>query len=205
MNNQTSNGYKNYPLIIFNQDKELKYTWIQNPYPGFSAETLIGKTDKDVFNSGDLILLSRIKKHVLENDMVFRKEIELSFNNKKYYYDLHIETLRDSKGNITGITGILWDISDLKYSKENRDTINEKLSFKMQNDISNPSVRKFTHDLNNSLTAIKGYTELLRSRYKNTTPDIVTATDKILESVNRTGELVKEFKKSGMRENVLPY
>ena len=50
---------KGSPIVVWNQDKELRYTWIHNPHPGFEAEETIGKTDEQLLPPDDAARLPR--------------------------------------------------------------------------------------------------------------------------------------------------
>lgn len=40
---------KNSPIVVFNQDLELRYTWIYNPTGAYESEAVIGQLDFDIF------------------------------------------------------------------------------------------------------------------------------------------------------------
>ena len=91
-------------IVVFNQDKELRYTWVYNPRLGSSNQDILGKTDYDFFQGEDASNLIAIKSQVLENGVGTRKEICLTTNNESVIYDLIVEPLRDISGEIVGIT-----------------------------------------------------------------------------------------------------
>ncbi len=53
------------PIIVWSQDKDLRYTWIYNPNPGFDAEEVIGKTDEEMLPAEEAARLTEIKKRSL--------------------------------------------------------------------------------------------------------------------------------------------
>lgn len=43
---------KNSPVIVFDLDRQLRYTWVYNPNPkfGYTADQIIGKTDAELLS-----------------------------------------------------------------------------------------------------------------------------------------------------------
>ncbi len=54
------------PAVVFNQDLQLRYTWIHNPKQPFIAEQVLGKTDFDLLPHADAEQLAIPKRHVIE-------------------------------------------------------------------------------------------------------------------------------------------
>jgi two-component system, chemotaxis family, CheB/CheR fusion protein len=91
-------------IVLFNQDTDLRYTWIHNPNPGFKAEQVIGKTDADLLPEQDAAAMTAIKQRVLESGKGARQDVQTTIAGKTLVYDLTVEPLRDSAGVIVGIT-----------------------------------------------------------------------------------------------------
>ncbi|NJL37175.1 MAG: PAS domain S-box protein [Leptolyngbyaceae cyanobacterium SM1_4_3] len=108
---------QNAPIIVFNQDHELKYTWIHNPVLHGSHE-MLGKHDRDYLPPEDAEPLTAIKQRVLETGIGVREEIKIT-RDRTHYYDLTVEPLRDANNTIVGITCAAIDISELKQSEIN--------------------------------------------------------------------------------------
>jgi PAS domain S-box-containing protein len=53
------------PILVFMQDKDLRYTWVCNPTPDFSPEMMVGKRDADLFSRQDAARLEGIKRRAL--------------------------------------------------------------------------------------------------------------------------------------------
>lgn len=91
-------------ISIFNQDVDLRYTWIHNPNFGFAAEQIIGKTDADLLPEQEVGALTAIKQQVLETGKGTRQNVRTTIAGKTLVYDLTIEPLWDSAGAVVGIT-----------------------------------------------------------------------------------------------------
>ncbi|WP_017715096.1 hybrid sensor histidine kinase/response regulator [Kamptonema formosum] len=111
------------PVTVFNQDLNLRYTWIQNPPLGYSVEEVLGRTDAELFPPENAEILSAIKRRVIETGMGVREEIRTAKNGKTFYCDLTVEPLRDSNGSVRGITGAIADISDCKQAAAERELL----------------------------------------------------------------------------------
>ncbi|MCA1995070.1 MAG: PAS domain S-box protein, partial [Coleofasciculus sp. S288] len=107
---------QNAPITVFNQDCELKYTWIYNPVL-YNLHEMLGKHDRDYLPPEDAEPLTAIKQRVLETGIGVRQEIKITRNETSYYYDLTVEPLRDNSSAIVGITCAAIDVSELKRTE----------------------------------------------------------------------------------------
>ncbi|QDL12105.1 hybrid sensor histidine kinase/response regulator [Brasilonema octagenarum UFV-E1] len=109
---------KNSPIIVFNQDKELRYTWVYNANLGSTPEEMIGKQDCDLICAEDAERFTSIKRGVLTTGIGTREEVSIATAQGKRYYDLTVEPLRNESQEIVGITGASIDISERKLALE---------------------------------------------------------------------------------------
>lgn len=104
---------KNSPVTVFNQDADLRYTWIHNtPIPD-PEMSVIGKTDEDLFKLEEADRLAQIKGRVLATGLAVRQEVSCTVGGETRIYDLTVEPLREN-GRITGVTGAAMDITEHK-------------------------------------------------------------------------------------------
>jgi PAS domain S-box-containing protein len=108
---------KNSPIVVFNQDTDLRYTWIYNPALGYEAENVIGGFDTDIFASGDAQQLIALKQQVLDAGTGLRQEVILGQEDALLCYDLTIDPLYSRSGAIIGVTCAALDISDRKRAE----------------------------------------------------------------------------------------
>jgi PAS domain S-box-containing protein len=108
---------QNSPIFVYNQDRELKYTWVYNPFLGFSVEEMLGKTDEDLIDHGDAQRLTQIKTSVLNSCISTRAEVPISTGQETRYFDLTVEPLRNESQEVIGITCASIDISDRKQAE----------------------------------------------------------------------------------------
>ncbi|MBR8828964.1 MAG: PAS domain S-box protein [Gomphosphaeria aponina SAG 52.96 = DSM 107014] len=118
---------KNSPIVVFNQDKKLRYTWIYNPGFGFKAEDVIGKLDSEIFLPENAQKLTNLKEKVLKSGVSTREEVVVNYNNNIKCYDLTVDPLLSLDGKIIGVTCAALDISDRKnYELQLKNSLKEK-------------------------------------------------------------------------------
>ncbi|WP_438017089.1 PAS domain-containing protein [Sorangium sp. So ce315] len=102
------------PVMVFNQDRELRYTWMHNGF-GKSEREVLGKTDAEVLDDPEAVRsLDRIKREVLSSGVGQRREIALHTGGRTQYLDISIEPLTDDACEIVGITCTATDITERK-------------------------------------------------------------------------------------------
>lgn len=102
---------KNSPIVLFNQNRDLKYTWIYNPNI-FDELDVIGKSDFDLLPEDEARKVTQLKQKVLETGIMIRETVTSTINGQRFYYDLTIEAQKDDKGNVTGINCASIDITE---------------------------------------------------------------------------------------------
>ncbi len=105
-------------LAVFNQDRDLRYTWMYQPQLGYSTDDVLGKSDEELLPVDGADEIIQIKRQVIERNKGDRQEISLRVNDQTFFYDLIVEPLHDSSGNIIGITGSTLDITERKKAEE---------------------------------------------------------------------------------------
>jgi PAS domain S-box-containing protein len=147
--------------MIFNQDRDLRFTWIINPSSELHGQTLLGLTDADYLDQKEEAEdLLRIKRSILETGNTVRSEISLHIQGKIYDFDMVLKPLFGANGQIIGITGAALDISHRKS---------------MERDLRESSRRKdeflaiLGHELRNPLAAIRNATYLLQNSQQTET------------------------------------
>ncbi|MEP0983842.1 PAS domain S-box protein [Leptolyngbya sp. FACHB-17] len=108
---------KNAPIAVFNQDRDLIYTWIYNPALDYQVDEVIGKTDHDLVLEQEAATLDKIKGNVLATGIGVREEVNLTADGKVYSYDLTVEPLWDSQDAVVGITCAAIDITERKRAE----------------------------------------------------------------------------------------
>jgi len=109
---------KTSPIVVFNQGRDLRYTWIYNTAFGFKDSDVIGKRDIDLFERAeDATALEALKREVIRTGSGRREEVVVYIAGADRRYDLSVEPLRDANGIITGVTCAATDITELKRAE----------------------------------------------------------------------------------------
>ena len=107
------------PVVVFHQDRALRYHWIENPGPGLEPERIIGRTDEDIFERAeDARRIGAIKREVLRNGQPRREEVCAFSRGAERWYDLHVRPHRAADGSIIGVLCTAVDITDRKRVQE---------------------------------------------------------------------------------------
>jgi diguanylate cyclase (GGDEF)-like protein len=114
---------RNSPIVVFNQDRELKYTWINGPVLAWAEQEWLGRTDLEIVGGEEGARLTEIKVSVLRSGEPARSEVSVTFKNEKYFYDLTIEPLWGREKEIVGITCAAVDITLLKRAQLERERL----------------------------------------------------------------------------------
>jgi PAS domain S-box-containing protein len=105
---------KNSPIIVFNQDADLRYTWVHNLPVARSEKSVIGKRDEELFPREEADRLTQLKSRVLMTGAGLRREVQITFGKETSVYDLTVEPVRNERGEVSGITGAAMDITEHK-------------------------------------------------------------------------------------------
>lgn len=111
------------PITLFNQDRDLRYTWIYNPTYDHSMDEVIGQRDEDLVSGEAAAHLRSLKQQVLDTGLGLRQEVKI----ESTYYDLTIDPIENSQNVIVGITCAAVDISQRTKLEEKRKQAEETL------------------------------------------------------------------------------
>jgi PAS domain S-box-containing protein len=115
------------PLTVFNQDQDLRYTWISNPTLGETAESVIGRTDDEILGPESAAQLSALKRRALGAGKSTQEEVLVRNHGASAYYDLFIEPVHNEDHEVIGITGAAYDVTELKRTQQQLLELNHTL------------------------------------------------------------------------------
>jgi sigma-B regulation protein RsbU (phosphoserine phosphatase) len=105
---------KNAPVVVFSQDLQLRYTWMNSPNLAVASENYLGRTDAEVFPGEEGVRLTAIKEEVLRTGRDSHDEITVTLRGERRYLDLIVEPVRDAEGKIVGVLCSAIDVTPLK-------------------------------------------------------------------------------------------
>lgn len=94
---------KDAPVVVFTQDLQLRYTWINSPVLAWARQDYIGHTDAEIVGGEEGSRLTAIKHDVLQIGVGSRREVAVTFEGGRHYFDLVMEPLRDPSGAVMGL------------------------------------------------------------------------------------------------------
>jgi len=109
---------KHSPISVFNQDRDLRYTWMYNSQVPFSDSEQLGKTAYEIFDPEAAARITEVRRRVLETGVGARDEIQVTFGGRKRYLSNTIEPVLDSAGAVIGLTGSSMDVTELRETTE---------------------------------------------------------------------------------------
>lgn len=109
---------QNVPVILYTTDRDLRYTWIYRSHPLVPAEMLLGRRDDEIAPEVTAELLA-FKQSVLDSGVAGRRVLDFPIeSNRIETYDVTAEPLRDTGGNIIGITVSALNITQTRLAEE---------------------------------------------------------------------------------------
>ncbi len=119
----------NSPVTVFNQDKNLVYTWADYFSKFFGSKNPVNKTDKDIFdNKKDAENLINLKRQVLSSKNGIRQEVKVRSKENTNYFDLTIEPTFDQSGEVSGLIGSVIEITKEKKLRQSLLRSEERLA-----------------------------------------------------------------------------
>ena len=109
---------KHSPISVFNQDRDLRYTWMYNSQLGLPGSESGEGSPEELFEPEDAAQIVNARRRVLETGKGERSEIRIKYKGKKHYFDTTVEPMVNALGEITGITGASTDITELRETSD---------------------------------------------------------------------------------------
>jgi PAS domain S-box-containing protein len=119
--------------IAFEQDRELRHTWVYNPHPGFSEQQLLGRTDLDILPRETAERLTAFKRGALESGAPARTEMDMEIGGGWFTYDIAVEPLRDADGRVAGLIGSATDVTAVRRAERQLREATQRLQGHLRN------------------------------------------------------------------------
>lgn len=153
---------KNAPILVYNADQQLRYTWIYNPPHGFTVAQVTGKRDDELLPAADVAELVAFKQHVLDTCVGHRREIRMRFGDQAHVYDVTAEPLCDEQGQVVGLTVAALEITGLKQAEAAMREAKEAAEAASR--MKSVFLANMSHEIRTPLTSMIGYASLLARR-----------------------------------------
>lgn len=124
---------ENSPITVFEQDTELRYTFIENPPEGTRVEDYLGRTDAELFSEADQRRIVPPKRRVFEERRRENVEIDVEIGGMQRFYDLRLEPKLDDAGEVTGVIGTAVDLTERRRTEQQLRLVMRELTHRSKN------------------------------------------------------------------------
>jgi PAS domain S-box-containing protein len=102
--------------MLYHQDSDLKYVWINNPPKGYETAQFVGHADEDIFSTETVNIIVPAKRKALESGEPQTVEFQMLINGKPRWFELRIAPSGDDKGK-RGLLCAAIDIGERKQTE----------------------------------------------------------------------------------------
>lgn len=120
------------PVTVFEQDAELRYTWVYNPPLGLDPSALIGHTELDFFDPESAQAVQTLKLEALEARQPRRQDLRIAAGERSGWFDLRIEPIELRNGQ-PGLVATSTDVTDMKRHEEHLKLVMRELNHRSKN------------------------------------------------------------------------
>ena len=119
-------------VVVYTQDRDLRYTSVSHDMMGRSVADILGHTDQELWPSeGGAI--AALKRDALASGQSKRTEMVFEDVPAQHWHDLHIEPLRNESGEIVGLTCASVDVTDRKEGEAHLRLLLRELTHRSKN------------------------------------------------------------------------
>ena len=76
--------------MLYHQDSDLKYVWVNNPPAGYQSQQFIGHADEDIFSAETVNIIVPAKRKALESGEPQTVEFQMLIHGKPRWFELRI-------------------------------------------------------------------------------------------------------------------
>lgn len=114
-------------LLVFHQDRSLRYTWVANPALGLDEASILGRTDAEVLGADEAQPLMQLKRRVLRSGRRERATLWVGRGDRRACFDLIVEPARDSAGHVAGLVCAAADVTQRELDAQALDAAHRQL------------------------------------------------------------------------------
>lgn len=119
---------KHIPVVVWQQDEQLRYRWIYNSQLGYRNELVVGRRNIDLLERREEAKrIDAVKLEVLDSGVGRRVEVPVTREGRTFYYDLTIEPLWED-GRVAGITCAAYDVTLHREAEAEREQMLAELA-----------------------------------------------------------------------------
>ncbi len=134
------------PVMLFTQDRGLKYTWVCHAPRGFLDGSMIGHSTADVLSRLEGERLAVIKRRVMDSGEPAQTEVRLEAGNEPRIFEATFRPLRDDDRTIIGIAGTVIDGTERERRAKAERTLDEVTTWKARYEAAIRASRQIFYD-----------------------------------------------------------
>lgn len=119
------------------------------------------------------------------------REIKIELNGEHFWYEVSLSPVNDSIGNVIGQVILIQDITNRVEAEEGKHETEAKAQLASRLSTVGQMAAGICHEINNPLTTVIGYSEMLRS--KDLPDDVKQQVGYISESGHRVADIVRQL------------
>jgi PAS domain S-box-containing protein len=120
-------------VIVYTQDRNLRFTSVSNNMLGRGVDDLLGRTDEEVLPAEVAATVVAVKRDVLSAGHSKRAEFAIESPQGLRWHDLHVEPLRNDAGEIVGLTCAAVDVTERKEGEAHLRLLLRELTHRSKN------------------------------------------------------------------------
>ena len=120
-------------VIVYTQDRDLRYTSISGPMLGHTVEDILGRSDEEIQPPEGRAAIIAAKREALASGQPKRAEIAIEDTPGMRWHDLHIEPLRNDQGEVIGLTCASVDVTERKEGEAHLRLLLRELTHRSKN------------------------------------------------------------------------
>ncbi len=154
---------ENLPQRVFYKDRTLNYVNCNASYAAdlhIGPEQIAGKSDLDFFTPEQAEQYRAADRDVMESGISLEFEESYGLDGQEYVHTVR-SPVRDEAGEIIGILGVLWDITERIAAERETQQLAQQLRQAQKMEAIGRLAGGVAHDFNNQLTVIRGYCDML--------------------------------------------
>ena len=108
-------------LTAFTMDRELRYTWVENPALGYAPpHQMFARTDAEMMPPEAAAKVSALKRRVIDRGESVAEDVSIATDAGLRWFSITAQPIRDASGAIIGLAGQSTDITERKRAEAER-------------------------------------------------------------------------------------
>ncbi|MDA3873741.1 MAG: transporter substrate-binding domain-containing protein, partial [Kiritimatiellae bacterium] len=182
--------------VIWTMDDALNLTYVSpsiQQLRGYSAEETMRQTLEEQFAPESLEQVNQALAQTphTESPLIFEGK-QMCEDGTGVWVEISVHSMKDTDGRQMGLIGITRNINERKQAEQEKMDLEKQLHQTRKMEALGTLANGIAHDFNNILSAIYGYTEMVRTTLQENSPE-AQMQDEIMKAASRAKDLVKQI------------